>query len=448
MLFLGRVTRQKGPEYFIDVARRVADHVPAASSSSPALGILLPGMIERAVELDLADRMHFAGAVKATEVDRLYRAADVCVMPSVSEPLGLVALESLRNGTPCVIPKIGRVAEVLRHAMRVDYWDVDDMADKVIGLLEHPQLWEELSEAGWTRCGARGSGWTRRRGGRGRRMRWRWGLTRHPERSEGGMPWSHGSLRSAQDDTSKETHPMPDSASTSRSTSPTGSAATGSSTSGPTRATSTTTPTARILRRVADKCYLPTNRLLTEAIRRSEGRFRIAMSLSGVLMDQLEADAPDALASFQELVATGGVELLGETFHHSLSALRDPEEFRAQVRMHGATLGRHFGQRPTVFRNTELIYDDAIAPMVAATRVLRHAGRGADHVLGWRSPNYVYERRRRPACACCRGTTGSPTMSASASRIATGTAGRSPRTVGPIGSRRAARAQRARLHGL
>jgi glycogen(starch) synthase len=81
-------------------------------------------------------------------VDRLYRAADVCVMPSVSEPLGLVALESLRNGTPCIIPKTAGVAEVLRHAMRVDYWDVDDMADKVIGLLEHPQLWEELSDGG------------------------------------------------------------------------------------------------------------------------------------------------------------------------------------------------------------------------------------------------------------------------------------------------------------
>ena len=81
--------------------------------------MLLPGTIERAVELDLAERMHFAGAVKGDEVDRLYRAADVCVMPSVSEPLGLVALESLRNGTPCIIPKTAGVAEVLRHAMRV-----------------------------------------------------------------------------------------------------------------------------------------------------------------------------------------------------------------------------------------------------------------------------------------------------------------------------------------
>jgi glycosyltransferase involved in cell wall biosynthesis len=148
VLFLGRVTRQKGPEFFVEVARRVADHVPEAEFILAGTGDLLPRVIERAVELGLADRMHFAGAVKGAEVDRLYRAADVCIMPSVSEPLGLVALESLRNGTPCIIPKTAGVSEVLRHAMRVDFWDVDDMADKVVGVLGQPALWDELSEAG------------------------------------------------------------------------------------------------------------------------------------------------------------------------------------------------------------------------------------------------------------------------------------------------------------
>jgi glycogen(starch) synthase len=149
VLFLGRVTRQKGPEQFIEVARRVADHVPDAQFVMAGTGDLLPGVIERTVELDLADRVHFAGPVKGSDVDRLYQSADVCVMPSVSEPLGLVALESLRNGTPCVIPNTSGVAEVLRHALRVDFWDVEAMADKVIGLLRHAPLWEELSEAGW-----------------------------------------------------------------------------------------------------------------------------------------------------------------------------------------------------------------------------------------------------------------------------------------------------------
>jgi alpha-amylase len=145
-----------------------------------------------------------------------------------------------------------------------------------------------------------------------------------------------------------------------------------------------------ILRRVADKCYLPANRLLTDLIRRSDGEFRVAMSLSGVLLDQLEANAPDALASFQELIGTGGVELLGETFHHSLAALRDPDEFRSQVALHRRAIARHFGLCPTVFRNTELIYDDAIAPLVAALGYRAMLVEGADRVLGWRSPNHVY----------------------------------------------------------
>ena len=148
VLFLGRITRQKGPEQFIEVARRVADHIPAAQFVMAGTGDLLPGVIERTVELGLADRVHFAGPVKGAEVDRLYRSADVCVMPSVSEPLGLVALESLRNGTPCVIPRSAGVAEVLRHALRADFWDVEEMANKVVGLLQHAPLWQELSDAG------------------------------------------------------------------------------------------------------------------------------------------------------------------------------------------------------------------------------------------------------------------------------------------------------------
>jgi alpha-amylase len=151
-----------------------------------------------------------------------------------------------------------------------------------------------------------------------------------------------------------------------------------------------------ILRRVADKCYIPTNRLFKEAIERSDGRFRMALSLSGVLLDQLEADAPDALASFQELVATGSVELLGETFYHSLASLRDPDEFFLQVDLHRQALHRHFGRRPTVFRNTELIYDDAIAPMVARMGFRGMLVEGADAILGWRSPNHVYESASTP----------------------------------------------------
>jgi alpha-amylase len=106
--------------------------------------------------------------------------------------------------------------------------------------------------------------------------------------------------------------------------------------------------------------------------------------------------APDALECFQELVATGGVELLGETYYHSLSALVDPVEFATQAALHRDTVGRVFGVRPTVFRNTELIYDDAIAPLVARMGYRAMLVEGADRVLDWRSANYVYDAASAP----------------------------------------------------
>ena len=152
----------------------------------------------------------------------------------------------------------------------------------------------------------------------------------------------------------------------------------------------------RIVRRVAAKCYLPATRLLTQLVRQSDGRFRFALSLSGTLLEQLEAWAPDALAAFQEAVATGGVEILGETYHHSLSALADPDEFRRQVSRHAELVQRLFGTAPSVFRNTELIYDDAIAPLVRRLGYEAMLVEGADRVLGWRSANDVYEAASAP----------------------------------------------------
>ena len=147
---------------------------------------------------------------------------------------------------------------------------------------------------------------------------------------------------------------------------------------------------ARIVRRVAAKCYVPTNRLLADQIRRSDGAFKMALSLSGTLIEQLAAYAPDALESFQDLVATGGVEILGETYYHSLAALADPAEFCEQVNRHRRLIETTFGLRPYVFRNTELIFWDELAPTVAALGFRGMLVEGADHVLGRRSPNHVY----------------------------------------------------------
>lgn len=148
-----------------------------------------------------------------------------------------------------------------------------------------------------------------------------------------------------------------------------------------------------ILLKVARKCYLPMNALLLSLIRRHEGRFKVSFSLSGTALDQFAAYAPELIQSYRELVATGCVELLSETYNHSLAFLYSPGEFREQVRQHDDRIEELFGVRPTVFRNTELIYNNALARAVEDMGYAAILAEGADHVLGWRSPNYVY----RPA---------------------------------------------------
>ena len=145
-----------------------------------------------------------------------------------------------------------------------------------------------------------------------------------------------------------------------------------------------------ILLKVARKCYLPMNALLLSLIRRHEGRFKVSFSLSGTALDQFAAYAPELIQSYRELVATGCVELLSETYNHSLAFLYSPDEFREQVRLHDDRIEELFGVRPTVFRNTELIYNNALARAVEDMGYAAILAEGADHVLGWRSPNYVY----------------------------------------------------------
>ncbi len=146
VLFLGRVTWQKGPDYFIEMAGRVAAHVPEARFIVAGQGDMLPALIRRTADLGIADRVHFAGGVHGPQVQRLYRLADVCVMPSVSEPFGLVALESLRHGTPCILPRTAGVSEVIRNAFKVEFWDVEAMTNQIVALLRYPALREELAD--------------------------------------------------------------------------------------------------------------------------------------------------------------------------------------------------------------------------------------------------------------------------------------------------------------
>jgi alpha-amylase len=145
-----------------------------------------------------------------------------------------------------------------------------------------------------------------------------------------------------------------------------------------------------IMRKVAEKCYLPTNRLLLELINRYQGAFRVSFSITGVAVEQMQLYAPDVLESFIALAETGCVEFIGETYYHSLAALYDRDEFFEQVRMHAKMVESVFGQKPAVFRNTELIYDNQIGALVSEAGYKGVIAEGVDDVLGWRSPNYLY----------------------------------------------------------
>jgi alpha-amylase len=145
-----------------------------------------------------------------------------------------------------------------------------------------------------------------------------------------------------------------------------------------------------ILRNVANRCYLPANKLILEAIRKHKGHFKVAFSLSGIALEQFELYAPEVIDSFKALSETGCVEFLSETYSHSLSVFKSHSLFEKQVRKHDEMIERYFGMKPTVFRNTELIYSDEIGDMVSNLGFKGMLTEGAKHVLGWKSPNFIY----------------------------------------------------------
>ena len=151
-----------------------------------------------------------------------------------------------------------------------------------------------------------------------------------------------------------------------------------------------------ILRKVAAKCYLPANQLMLEAIREHHGRFRIAYSISGTALEQIQEFAPEVLESFQQLNQTGCVEFLAETYHHSLAFLYTRDEFRAQVDQHRALIRKLFKQEPRVFRNTELIYNNDLAHFISHMGYEGIVTEGADQILGHRGPNAVYHPPHAP----------------------------------------------------
>jgi alpha-amylase len=146
-----------------------------------------------------------------------------------------------------------------------------------------------------------------------------------------------------------------------------------------------------IMRKVATKCYLPMNKLLLDLIHKHQGSFRVSFSISGVAIDQMKLYSPETLQSFKDLVATGCVELLGETYHHSLSSVFSEDEFRRQIRKHRDLMKKEFNYEAKVFRNTELIYSDYIARVAEEEGFEAVIAEGTEKVLGWKNSNFVYK---------------------------------------------------------
>ena len=147
-----------------------------------------------------------------------------------------------------------------------------------------------------------------------------------------------------------------------------------------------------IFEKVANKCYLPTNKLLLDLIHEFDGKFRMSFSLTGTFVEYCEQFLPSVLDSFKELFHTGAVDLIEETYFHSLSSLYDElDEFEEQVKMHRQMIKRIFNYEPKVFRNTEAIYDNRIAKKIEELGYKGIITEGSERILGWRSPNFIYK---------------------------------------------------------
>jgi glycosyltransferase involved in cell wall biosynthesis len=146
--FLGRITYQKGPEYFVEAAHKILQYDPTIHFVMAGTGDLLPKMIRRVAQLKMGANFHFTGFLKGNDVDQMFAMSDVFVMPSISEPFGIVPLEAMRLDVPCVISKQSGVSEVLQNVLKVDFWDINGLADAIYGLCHYPVLSEHFKKAG------------------------------------------------------------------------------------------------------------------------------------------------------------------------------------------------------------------------------------------------------------------------------------------------------------
>jgi alpha-amylase len=151
-----------------------------------------------------------------------------------------------------------------------------------------------------------------------------------------------------------------------------------------------------IMQKIAEQSYLPTNNLLLKLVDKLEGKFKVAFSITGLALEQFALYSPEVIKSFQKLAKTGCVEFLAETYSHSLASLKDKDIFEKQVKLHEKKIIELFGQKPRVFRNTEMIYSDEIGEQILEMGYTGILTEGAKHVLGWKSPNFLYANAINP----------------------------------------------------
>ena len=148
VLFLGRITLQKGPDYFLAAAKKVLEVRRDVTFVFAGAGDMQKRMIQDVAASGLSDRILFTGWLRGHDVDRMYQLADLYIMPSVSEPFGITPLEAMRNDVPVIISKQSGVSEVIHHCLKVDFWDIDELASKILAVLEHRELKGELVRQG------------------------------------------------------------------------------------------------------------------------------------------------------------------------------------------------------------------------------------------------------------------------------------------------------------
>ncbi len=146
ILFLGRITIQKGPDWFIYLAKKILDHDPNFKFIIVGSGDMEGKTIEKAAELNIADKVLFTGFLRGHDLDQVYQLANLYVMPSISEPFGITPLEAMRNNTPCLISKQSGVSEVIQHCLKADFWDIEKMADQIISILKYQEGYQHLKE--------------------------------------------------------------------------------------------------------------------------------------------------------------------------------------------------------------------------------------------------------------------------------------------------------------